>query len=126
MTTEADQGPGDAVTGSVLLVGVVMAAIYLIEAVVEAYERLYLSSVGFNNGGFPFLDYIFPSPGYAAVVGWQNILLFEALPFVLFVSLAVRRHLDPLSRLIQIGVVTVFVGMAVYCVSLVLSATTLK
>jgi hypothetical protein len=108
---------------SILLVGGVMVALYLLVAVISPYESLFLAGSGFAGGQFAFLKIIFPipSPAYSALAEWQAVLLFEVVPFLLFFDLAVRLHIDPVNRIRSIIVPAVATGFVVSLASFTIS-----
>ena len=105
-----------------LLVGWAMIGVYLASAVLQVYENEALNSFYFypSSSQFAFLRSIFPSPAFYDLIAWQNIVLFEAVPFLLFFYLAVRMRVDPLSKIWSTLVAAAVVGVVLSILNSVL------
>jgi len=103
-----------------LLVGLIMVCIYLASAVLQVYERSALNSFYPGSSQFAFLRSLFPSPAASVLIDWQNIFLFEGVPFLLFFYLAVRMRIDPLGRLLPTMIIAAVVGIALSALNSIL------
>ena len=89
-----------------------MVGVYLLSSVLQVYERSLLNTFFPYSSQFAFLRGLFPSPWSADLVDWQNVVLFEVVPFLLFFYFAVRMSIDPLGRIWPAIVAAGFVGQA--------------
>ncbi|MDG6924941.1 MAG: hypothetical protein JRN09_00145 [Nitrososphaerota archaeon] len=74
-----------------------------------------------DTSQFAFLRSIFPSPAASAFIAWQDILLFELVPFVLFFYLAVRMRIDPTGKILPTLIAAAIVGAALSVLNSVLA-----
>jgi hypothetical protein len=118
---EGSPEPSNGVSAA-LIVGWIMVGIYLLSAALQAYETNLLNFLFLNTSQFAFLQVLFPSPAAEAVLAWQNIVLFEVVPFLLFFYLAVRMHISPLGRILPTVVAIAVVGACVFVVASLVTA----
>jgi hypothetical protein len=97
-----------------------MVCVYLASAVLQVYERLALNSFYPYTSQFAFLRAIFPSPAAYDLIDWQNIVLFQVVPFLLFFYFAVRMRISPLGKIWSIVVAAAVVGAALSILNSVL------
>jgi hypothetical protein len=93
-----------------LAVGGIMVAVYLLSSVLQIYENDFLNSVYRYPDEFAFLRGLFPSPWSTDLIDWQNVVLFQLVPFLLFFYFAVRMRISPLGRIIPMVVAMMVVG----------------
>ncbi|MGA2663986.1 MAG: hypothetical protein ABSF83_03495 [Nitrososphaerales archaeon] len=106
-----------------LLVGWAMVGVYLASSVMQVYEKMLLSSTFFNpSSQFAYLGVLSGSPAAYDLIDWQNIVLFEAVPFLLFFYLAVRMRIGTSGKLWPTVVAAAAVGAALSVLSSLLDA----
>jgi hypothetical protein len=107
---------------AVVLIGCVMVGVYLLSSALQVYERDLLNTLFPYSSQFAFLRGLFPSPWSDDLIDWQNIALFEVVPFLLFFYFAVRMRIDPMGRVLPMVIAMVVVGVGLSFFSLVLGA----
>ena len=125
MTAIADPAPEsgeDSLNGvrAVVLIGCVMVGVYLLSSVLQVYERDLLNTLFPYSSQFAFLRGLFPSPWSDDLVDWQNVALFEVVPFLLFLLLAVRMRIDLMGRVLPMVTAMVVLGIGLSFFNLVL------
>ncbi len=125
MTAIADPAPEsgeDSLNGvrAVVLIGCVMVGVYLLSSVLQVYERDLLNTLFPYSSQFAFLRGLFPSPWSDDLVDWQNVALFEVVPFLLFFYFAVRMRIDPMGRVLPMVTAMVVLGIGLSFFNLVL------
>ena len=107
-----ETGEGSNLNGvkAALAVGGIMVAVYLLSSVLQVYENELLNSVFRYPDEFAFLRGLFPSPWSTDLIDWQNVVLFQLVPFLLFFYFAVRMRISPLGRIIPMVVAMGVVG----------------
>ncbi len=91
-----------------LVVGGIMIGVYFVSTVLQVYENELLSTFGPSQ--FAFLRGLFPSPLSQDLIDWQNVVLFQLVPFLLFFYFAVRMRISPLGRIIPMVIALGVVG----------------
>ena len=105
-----------------LIVGCIMVAVYLLSAVLKVYEGALLNTFYPGTPQFAFLRALFPSPLATDIAAWQNIVLLQVVPFLLFFYFAVRLRVNSLGGLIPTTVALAAVGALLSVFNLVLGA----
>lgn len=91
-------------------VGGIMVAVNLLSSVLQIYENELLNSVYRYPDEFAFLRGLFPSPWSTDLIDWQNVVLFQLVPFLLFFYFAVRMRISPLGRIVPMVIAMGVVG----------------
>ncbi|MDA4114063.1 MAG: hypothetical protein OK474_08460 [Thaumarchaeota archaeon] len=105
-----------------LLVGCIMVPVYLLATVLEVFGRDFLNSIYPSTSQFAFLRTIFPSPASTILLAWQDVVLLQVVPFLLFFYFAVRMGKDPLSRILPTLVAIAVVGACLSVLSSLIAA----
>ena len=107
-----ENGEGSNLNGvkAALAVGGIMVAVYLLSSVLQIYENELLNTVYRYPDEFAFLRGLFPSPWSTDLIDWQNVVLFQLVPFLLFFYFAVRMRISPLGRIIPMVIAMGVVG----------------
>jgi len=87
-----------------------MVAVNLLSSVLQIYENELLNSVYRYPDEFAFLRGLFPSPWSTDLIDWQNVVLFQLVPFLLFFYFAVRMRISPLGRIVPMVIAMGVVG----------------
>ncbi len=104
------------------VVGVILVAVTLLSTVLGVYERSLLNTFYPYSSSFAFLRSLFPSPWATDLIDWQDIVLLQAVPFLLFFHFAVRERIDPLGRIVPTVAAIVAVGAGLSILNVVLAA----
>jgi hypothetical protein len=107
-----ENGEGSNLNGvkAALAVGGIMVAVYLLSSVLQIYENELLNTVYRYPDEFAFLRGLFPSPWSTDLIDWQNVVLFQLVPFLLFFYFAVRMRISPLGRIVPMVIAMGVVG----------------
>jgi len=107
-----ENGEGSNLNGvkAAFAVGGIMVAVNLLSSVLQIYENELLNSVYRYPDEFAFLRGLFPSPWSTDLIDWQNVVLFQLVPFLLFFYFAVRMRISPLGRIVPMVIAMGVVG----------------
>ena len=107
-----DSGEGSNLNGvkAAFAVGGIMILVYLLSNVLQVYENELLNSVYRYPDEFAFLRGLFPSPWSTDLIDWQDVVLFQLVPFLLFFYFAVRMRITALGRIIPMVIAMMVVG----------------
>jgi hypothetical protein len=108
---------------AVLLLGLIMTVVDVLYAPLKAYETalLYRVYLGQYPDQFAFLRIILPSPAFDDLLGWENLVILQILPFLLFFYFAVRMRIGVSARIIPAVVAMVVIGAGLSVLSYSLS-----
>ena len=107
-----ENGEGSNINGvkAAVAVGGIMVAVYLLSSVLQIYENELLNSVYRYSDEFAFLRGLSPSPWSMDLIDWQDVVLFQLVPFLLFFYFAVRMRISALGRIIPVVITMMVVG----------------
>ncbi|MGD0636838.1 MAG: hypothetical protein ABSA72_02190 [Nitrososphaerales archaeon] len=107
---ENDEGSNLNGVKAALAVGGIMVAVYLLSSFLQVYENELLNSVYRYPDEFAFLRGLFQSPWSTDLIDWQDVVLFQLVPFLLFFYFAVRMRISALGRIIPMVIALMVVG----------------
>jgi len=107
---ENDEGSNLNGVKAALAVGGIMVAVYLLSSFLQVYENELLNSVYRYPDEFAFLRGLFQSPWSTDLIDWQDVVLFQLVPFLLFFYFAVRMRISPLGRIVPMVIAMGVVG----------------